>query len=93
LKTDNDLVEVSKLYESNKILEGELIHSSDSRICYINNTRNNLIQSGDYALFRNNRLYLKGRIDRVIKINAKIVNLNSLEAVINESILLISFKL
>ena len=47
----------------------------------MNKTRKNLIHSGDYAIYKNKKLYLKGRIDRIVKINAKIVDLNSLENV------------
>ncbi len=78
---ENELIEISKLYDKTDLLEGELIHASDSRKCYMNNKQNNLIHSGDYAVFRNKRLYLKGRIDRIIKVNAKIVDLNNLETV------------
>ena len=47
----------------------------------MNKIRNDLIHSGDYAIYKNKKLYLKGRIDRIVKINAKIVDLNSLENV------------
>lgn len=58
-----------------------MIHSSDTRTCYVNNIKNNLNPSGDKAIFKNNKLYLKGRIDRTVKINSKLVDLNNLEAV------------
>lgn len=81
LKSNDNFIEIGKPNENNNVFEGELIHTSDSRICYMNKIRNNLIHSGDYAIYKNKKLYLKGRIDRIVKINAKIVDLNSLENV------------
>ena len=57
------------------------MHSSKTRVCYLDGQRVYLIESGDMGLIKNKKLYLKGRCDRFVKINAKMLNLTLLEKV------------
>jgi hypothetical protein len=80
---NGEIVEVKKSTRAQKeaIIEGHLVHSSTTRICFVNGIQNGLISSGDNAVLVNNKLYLKGRNDRIVKINAKLLDLNNLENV------------
>ncbi|RNA26667.1 acyl- synthetase family member 4 isoform X1, partial [Brachionus plicatilis] len=60
--------------------EYELFHSSQIRKCYINGVNQKIIQSGDLVLFKNSQVFLKGRIDRLVKINANLVDLDLIES-------------
>lgn len=61
--------------------EYELFHSSKSRKCYIDGCKNEFVSSGDLVIFKNNQTYLKGRNDRRVKINSKMIDLDLIESV------------
>ena len=84
LKLDetDEIVEVDKLLSSRQIsFSGYLLHSSETRRCYTNGELNKFVNSEDQVYLLDNRLYLKGRNNRSVKINAKLVDLNLLERV------------
>ena len=62
-------------------VEGQLFHSSDVRQCSIDGEKLNFVESGDFVVLKNKRVYVKGRTNRLVKINGKMVNLVLLESV------------
>ena len=82
---ENSLIDLNEVLlnetYSDKVLEGKLLHSSATRVCYLDGQRVDLIESGDKCLVKNKKVYLKGRSDRFVKINAKMLNLTLLEKV------------
>ena len=81
-----NLINLNELFNDDSLstdfyAEGELLHSSETRKCYINGKRSNFIESGDFVVFKNKRVYVKGRTNRLVKINGKMVNLILLENV------------
>jgi hypothetical protein len=83
-ESDGELMNLNDLLNSpcNQRVEGAILHASEKRICFINNEKLKLIESGDLAFVENKRIYVKGRSDRQVKINGKMVNLFLLENVI-----------
>jgi hypothetical protein len=67
--------------DSDAVVSGTLLHSSSSRLCYVDNQRSGMIESADQVCFLNGRLYIKGRSSRTTKINGKLVDFNQIEAV------------
>lgn len=84
LKTDeSDILDVEKLIGSSKnAIEGVLLHSSESRKCIVNGESQKFANSSDRALVLGEKIFLKGRDNRSVKINGKLTNLNLLEDVI-----------
>ena len=83
-QTDGELINLNDLLSSscNQRVEGTILHASEKRICFINNEKLKVVESGDLAFVENKRIYVKGRSDRQVKINGKMVNLILLENVI-----------
>ena len=83
-QTDGELINLNDLLSSscNQRVEGAILHASEKRICFINNEKLKVVESGDLAFVENKRIYVKGRSDRQVKINGKMVNLILLENVI-----------
>lgn len=73
---------VEEVSNSDEGIEGLLLHSSDTRKCLINDEVREYAESGDRALVKAGKVYVKGRDDRLVKINAKLTDLNALEQVI-----------
>lgn len=64
-------------------LEGEfeIFHSSKKRKCFIDGHFNEIIRSGDMVIVKDNQIYLKCRIDRLVKINGNMVDTDLIESV------------
>ena len=69
-----------------------LMHHSKSRICYIDEDTQpaEMKNSNDLVFVKENKIYLKDRCDRQVKIHGKLTNLILLEDV-DKMIILISF--
>lgn len=60
---------------------GRLYLGSKTRICLLNNQIKELIDTGDEVLYYKQKLYYKGRFNKIRKINGKLLNLNLLQKV------------
>ncbi|CAF0724993.1 unnamed protein product [Brachionus calyciflorus] len=86
LKTKDQLILFDSDLNANLIDEEfELVHFSQKRICYIDGKRKEFLESGDRAFLKNNKIYLKGRIDRIVKINGNLTDLNLLEMTLKQA--------
>ncbi len=83
--SQNNITAVKSLIfnQKEKFYEGELLHSSKTRVCFINGEKKTYISSGDWAFIFENNIYVKGRImDSSVKINGKLTDLMLLEMVL-----------
>jgi hypothetical protein len=88
---NNKLININDINSKLLIEEGELYLISNKRGCYVNNEFKTIINTNDIVNINvntntnnsnNYNIYLIGRKNRLIKINAKLTNLNLLEKVI-----------
>lgn len=79
---DCELININNiLNETQGPYSGLLMHSSGSRICYVDSKSKQFIESDDLIDIVGGKIYLKGRTNRSIKINGKMTDLNHLERV------------
>lgn len=82
IKTESKLVDVAECLLNNGSAEGCLLHFSETRKCYVNFARDQMVDSGDLALLAGDgKIYIKGRLNRSGKINGKLLNLNLMDNV------------
>ena len=84
--SNKKFVELKSLPLKSIQFEGALFHSSQSRICFINGQIQKFIESGDNIKISNSQIYLNGRTNRTVKINAKLTDLFLLELVLTSII-------
>lgn len=82
--SDGNYIEINTLMNSNENnIKSTLFHSSQTRKCLINGKQQNYVDSGDMVEVYKNNIYLNGRNNRTVKINAKLTDLFLLESVIS----------
>ena len=79
IKNDKFIL-LKELNSSSKHL-GRLYLGSETRKCLLNNEIKSYIDTGDEVCYYNNKLYYKGRMNKIIKINGKLLNINLLQKV------------